>query len=158
MAARVINADVGTRALTVSLSGFDTHAAQLSDHALYHGAVDEAIEAFFTALAPAFRRRVTMVVVSEFGRRPAVNGGLGTDHGNAGLAMVIGDNVKGGLLGAQPSLTTFDAAANLVPAVDFRSLYASLLSGWLAADDRAILGATYERLDLFRAGPGAVPA
>jgi uncharacterized protein (DUF1501 family) len=70
----------------------------------------------------------------------------------------VGDNVKGGLLGSQPSLTSLDPAGNLLPTVDVRSLYATLLSGWLAADDVAVIGSTYDKLDLFRAGPGQVPA
>lgn len=157
LAARLINADLGTRCVAAELQGWDTHAFQLPSHAAQLAQLDQAIETFFATLTPAFAQRVTMLVVSEFGRRPAANASQGTDHGAAGLAFVVGNNVRGGLYGAQPSLTTFDAAGNLVPTVDFRSLYNSVLTPWLAGTS-SLLGGSYEDLQLFRAGPGATPS
>ena len=55
---------------------------------------------------------------------------------------MIGDHVKGGLHGAQPSLTNLDDDGNLVPTVDFRPVYANVLHAWLQADDHAVLGKT----------------
>ena len=54
----------------------------------------------------------------------------------------------------QPSLTTFDERANFVPTVDFRSVYATLLDRWLDGDPAAVLGGTFEQLDLFTNVPG----
>ena len=68
--------------------------------------------------------------------------------------FVVGENVRGGLYGAQPSLTAFDQRGNLVPTVDFRSVYATLLDGWLDGDPAALLGGTFEELDLFTNVPG----
>lgn len=157
-AARLINADLGTRCVTVERQGWDTHASQAATHASLLTELDGGLTAFFAALSPGFRRRVTVLVVSEFGRRAARNASFGTDHGNAGIAFVMGDNVKGGLYGANPSLTTFDPSGNLVPTVDVRSVYASVLEPWLAGDASGTLGSTYEQLGLFTAGPGATPA
>ena len=42
-----------------------------------------------------FWDRVTVCVVSEFGRRPEENGAGGTEHGHGGVAMVLGGGVKG---------------------------------------------------------------
>jgi uncharacterized protein (DUF1501 family) len=100
---------------------------------------------------------VSVLVLSEFGRRAAENSSIGTDHGSAGLAVLIGDNVQGGMYGAQPSLSSLDRAGNLVPTVDVRSVYASLLGPWLAGDPSGTLGASYEDLHLFKAGPGVTP-
>jgi uncharacterized protein (DUF1501 family) len=158
LAARAINADLGTRCLTVSRPGWDTHAMQAATHNGLLTELDQAIELFFTSLSSSFRNRVTMLVVSEFGRRFPENAGRGTDHGAAGIALVIGENVKGGLYGAHPSLATLDAAGGLVPTVDIRSVYASLLDGWLDGDASGTLGGVYEDLRLFRAGPGVTPA
>lgn len=155
LAARAINADFGARVVSVSIQGWDTHALQLGTHASMLGQLDDGIDAFFSALDPAFASRVTMVVLSEFGRRVAANGSQGTDHGRAGTAFVIGDNVRGGLTGQAPALDALDPNGDLVPSVDFRSLYATVLSQWLAADDQEILGAQYSQLDLFAAAPGA---
>ena len=157
MAARAINADLGTRCVTVDRLGWDTHALQANAHQALLAELDEAIDLFFATLAPEFQNRVTMLVVSEFGRRAGENSGAGTDHGAAGMAMVIGANVRGGVYGPHPSLDTLDSAGSLIPTVDVRSVYASVLGPWLKADSRAILGATYEDLQLFRAGPGLAP-
>jgi uncharacterized protein (DUF1501 family) len=158
LAARTINANLGTRCITVCRQGWDTHARQLADQATLLAELDDALALFFTQIASTYRSRVTVLVVSEFGRRAAENSGLGTDHGSAGMAMVIGDNVKGGLYGASPSLTTLDSTGSFVPTVDVRSVYSSVLGPWLGGDASATLGATYEDLHLFRAGPGVTPS
>ena len=93
---------------------------------------------------------------SEFGRRPEENGDAGTDHGSAAPLFVIGDNVNGGLHGAQPSLTSLDDDGNLVPAVDFRSVYSDVLQNWLKSDAAGLLGGSYAGLSLFKSGPGPV--
>jgi uncharacterized protein (DUF1501 family) len=154
LAARTINADLGTRIVSVDRDGFDTHANQLTDHGPLLTELDDGIEAFFSSLTPSFRKRATVLVVSEFGRRPAENGSAGTDHGTANLAFVVGDNVKGGVYGDAPSLTSLDPAGNLVPTVDVREVYGSVLGPWLDGDPTGTLGASYGDLGLFSAGPG----
>lgn len=154
LAARFLNANLGTRVIAVTLGGWDTHASQLGQQAERLGELDAGIEAFFATLRPEVARQTTALVVSEFGRRASVNGSQGTDHGAAGHALVIGDKVRGGLHGAYPSLTTLDSSGSLVPTVDFKSVYASILSRWLDADAKAILGADLPQLDLFTSRPG----
>ena len=79
------------------------------------------------------------MTVSEFGRRPGENGS-GTDHGTAAPHFLIGSAVKGGRYGAPPSLTALDPHGNPVATTDFRSLYATVLAGWLDVDPFAVLG------------------
>jgi uncharacterized protein (DUF1501 family) len=57
--------------------------------------------------------------------------------------------VKGGRYGATPSLTKLDASGNLAMSVDFRSLFATVLDGWLAGDSTQVLGSRYEALPIF---------
>ena len=154
LAARLINANLGTRVIGVSVGGWDTHSNQLYDQGELLGELDAGIEAFFTTLAAGFRDQTTLATFSEFGRRPEANDSVGTDHGTASVMFVVGENVRGGLHGAQPSLTTFDQRANFVPTVDFRSVYATLLDRWLDGDPAALLGGTFEQLDLFTNVPG----
>ena len=61
--------------------------------------------------------------------------------------------VKGGRHGERPSLTDVDDNGNLKHSVDFRSLYATLLDGWLGADPVEILGKGHEPLPLFSTEP-----
>jgi uncharacterized protein (DUF1501 family) len=73
------------------------------------------------------------MVFSEFGRRVAENTSLGTDHGTAGPAFIIGKGVAGGHYGAPPSLTDLDEG-NLKYTTDFRRLYSTLIRGWMGHD------------------------
>lgn len=155
IAARVINLNVGTRVLNVTLGGFDTHDAQEPLHGDLLAELDAGIDAFFTTLSPIYAGRTCLFVWSEFGRRAQSNDSGGTDHGTAGVAFLAGQRVKGGLHGVQPSLASLDGRGDLHHTVDFRSVYATILSAWLHGDDSEILGGTYEKLDFFaEAGPG----
>lgn len=155
LAARLVNLNLGARVIGVMLDGFDTHINQAGTQASLLGQLDGAIEAFFTALSPSFRGRTSFLAVSEFGRRPLRNGSAGTDHGTANVMLLAGDHVRGGLHAAAPSLDKLDDRGNLQPTVDLRSVYASVLHRWLAADPKQVLGKAYPELDLFSAGPGS---
>ena len=153
LAAHLINANLGIRVIDTELDGFDTHSDQHDWHGTLLARLDNAIAAFFTVLEPKWGSHVALMTFSEFGRRPEENGDHGTDHGTAAPHFVIGDHVKGGLHGAQPSLTDLDRDGNLVPLIDFHQMYASILSTWLAADDRALLGKSLRRAHLVQVRP-----
>ncbi len=163
IAARLMNANLGVRVISANHGGFDTHSEQAlrkdPNNPTYtygwHGEIlrqlDVALETFFTTLSPATRANTTVLVYSEFGRRVEESGSFGTDHGTAGVAMVLGDQVNGGLFGDQPSLLKLDPNGNLIPTVDFRSIYATLISRFMGGDDSAVIGASHQRLLLSKA-------
>ncbi len=155
IAARLVNADLGVRVVDVGWGDFDTHRDQLLTHDRRMGELDAALRQFFGAVDPRFRSRVTVMIVSEFGRTPWANDSGGTDHGEAGVAMLVGDAVKGGRHGEAPSLAGLGRWDQLTPTVDFRSLYTEVLGRWLGADPVAVIGASYDALDLFERGPGS---
>lgn len=146
MAARVVNANLGVRVLHVSFGSFDHHSNLPGEHAQRMAELDAGIQTFFEKLDPRFAGRVTLLTFSEFGRRVQANQSNGTDHGTASALFAVGAGVKGGLYGSMPSLASLDRSGNLVPTVDFRSVYATVLDSWLAADSRQLLGARYENL------------
>ena len=148
LAAEVINLDLGTRIVSVSLGGFDSHDGQRPGHDELLAELDAGIDAFFTRLSPAFAGRTGMLVFSEFGRRVEANNSAGTDHGTAGAMMFISPRAAGGHHGQQPSLTNLDWRGDMHHHVDFRSVYATLLDEWLDADAREVLGATYSPLGI----------
>jgi uncharacterized protein (DUF1501 family) len=159
MAANLINANIGTRVIHCEHGGFDTHENQRLDsngndwHRMLLADLDESLSVFFASLAASERRKVTVMVYSEFGRRPEMNGTFGTDHGAASVSLVIGDNVKGGRFGEYPLLTDLDDE-NLRSNVDFRSVYSALLQQWLGVAPEPIIGAPQRVLSLFAAAPG----
>jgi uncharacterized protein (DUF1501 family) len=155
-AAAVINANLGVRVFGVSLGSFDTHSNQLWQHQNLLEDFDAAIDAFYAGLDATWRDQVLIMTFSEFGRRAAENGS-GTDHGTAAPVLVIGDRVRGGLHGTQPSLTELDSIGDPAVTVDFRSVYASMLEGWLGVDSVPILGRSYPELSLVGSRPQAKP-
>ncbi|GIF66716.1 hypothetical protein Ais01nite_47510 [Asanoa ishikariensis] len=144
LVAQCVEAGVATRAFSVSLGGFDTHADEKQLQEILLAKVDKAVTGFVDRMAG---RPVTVVVYSEFGRRVRANAGDGTDHGTASNVFVLGTGVRGGLHGEQPSLTDLDDG-DLKHTVDFRDVYAGLLTDVLAADPAEVLGGWTGRLSL----------
>ena len=155
-AARMLNARVGIRVMHVLIPGFDTHASQAGSHAELLRTLDDGVEQFFSTLEPALAGSVAMLVVSEFGRTATANDSGGTDHGTAGLAIVVGERANGGRHGEAPSLVALGEWGRLRATTDQRAVFATVLARWLGADDREVLGASYEHLDLFASTPDAV--
>jgi uncharacterized protein (DUF1501 family) len=152
-AADLLNLGLGVRVISATLSGFDTHSDQADRHAEKLLSLDLGIRGFFDTLLPALHGQTTVLVISEFRRRLRRNNSLGTDHGSAGMAMAIGQRVKGGLKGAYPSLTDLTRRGDLKFNTDFRSLYTTVAQRWLATDGVALLGTSHDELDLFIGGP-----
>jgi uncharacterized protein (DUF1501 family) len=124
----LINANVPTRVWEVNLSSFDTHTGEVSDQNALLAEVDAAVGAFMTSINSGARANdVTVMIYSEFGRRVMSNASDGTDHGTSAPVFLIGNTVKGGLYGEQPSLSALDVNGNLQVATDFRSIYGGLL-------------------------------
>jgi uncharacterized protein (DUF1501 family) len=151
LVAQLVVADVGTSIFYVSLGGFDTHSGQLAAQASLFSTLDQSIEGFMTDMELSGRAGdVALMTFSEFGRRVAENGSGGTDHGVAAPMFVVGGSVHGGLHGTYPSLTSLDSG-DLKMSVDFRSVYASVLEGWLNIPSANILGGSFAPLPLFGA-------
>jgi uncharacterized protein (DUF1501 family) len=152
LAAELIVTGTGVKLLHVTLGGFDTHYTELNRHDDLMGYLDSAVAAFYQDLAAHnMADKVLIATWSEFGRRPKENASGGTDHGAAAPLMLIGDPVKGGLYGQEPSLTNLDSTGNMKYSVDFRSVYQEILSGHLGADAGKILGASYDHIPFLKA-------
>jgi uncharacterized protein (DUF1501 family) len=129
-----------TRAYSVSIGSFDTHTGERDTQQRLLTEVDQAVSAFLTRMAGSARgRNVVLVAYSEFGRRVMANANQGTDHGTAGPMFVAGARVRGGFVGAQPSLTDLDDG-DLKATTDFRDVYATLLADVLNSDPQPVLG------------------
>jgi uncharacterized protein (DUF1501 family) len=94
--------------------------------------------------------KVVVATWSEFGRRPKENASGGTDHGAASPVLLIGDPIKGGLLGQAPSLENLDSTGNLQYTVDFRSVYQEILGSHLGADPKPILGDSFDKISFIK--------
>lgn len=123
-----------------AVGGYDTHSDQAGDFSSNVQHTCDALLSFQRDLeARGLADRVLVEVWSEFGRRPEENGSLGTDHGAAGCAFVIGARAKGQMVGQFPGLATLDDDENLRHTSDFRSMYCSLLEQWHGQDAAAVI-------------------
>ena len=78
------------------------------------------------------------MVYSEFGSRVVGNGSQGTDHGTSGPVFLIGDRVKGGVYGDQPSVSKL-GDGDLAVTTDFRDVYSSVVENVLGTPGGKIL-------------------
>jgi uncharacterized protein (DUF1501 family) len=139
LVARLIGGGMPTRVYYVAQGGYDTHSNQSGSHERLMKELDTSLASFTADLkAQGNFDRVVLMTFSEFGRRVAENASSGTDHGAAAPLFLIGGKVKPGIYGKTPSLTQLHDG-DIVHNVDFRSVYATVLSRWLNAPVEPIL-------------------
>lgn len=150
--ARMLGAGFGTRVAALSIGGFDTHDDQVGEHPELLKDLGDSLSAWQADLtARGLAGRVITLVWSEFGRRPEDNDSDGTDHGAGGLVMVVGDRANGGIRSEFPGLSRLDEDDNLLVTTEFRTVYASLLEGWLGVEAARVLpGIDAARIPLIR--------
>lgn len=143
--ARFISGGLETKVYLVKIGGFDTHDLQvaanttthLGTHAKLLAELSMAINNFITDLTNHNKiDDVVAVTFSEFGRKIAENGNLGTDHGEVAPMFIFGSAIEAGVSGTNINLSLATAANNFqVPTVqhDYRRVFATILQDWLGA-------------------------
>jgi uncharacterized protein (DUF1501 family) len=133
--AALIKAEVGLEVACVDLGNFDTHITQgVTVHGgvgLFPGLVVELadnLRAFHDDLLD-YIGRVTVVTMSEFGRRVQENGAGGTDHGHGGAMLVMSEHVTPVPVTATwPGLNpSFLADGDLEITTDYRDVLGEIL-------------------------------
>ncbi len=151
--AALIAADFPTKVYYVPYrnNAFDTHVYQADLHARLWSYTSDHIAAFVRDIERLGRGDdVVVMVFSEFGRRVAENTSLGTDHGTAGPAFIIGKPVTGGHYGRMPSLTDLEDG-NLRYTTDYRRIYSTLIQGWMRHEQpAAILRDEFSPIPIFQ--------
>jgi uncharacterized protein (DUF1501 family) len=151
-ACQVVANRAGVAAVRVTLAGFDTHSAQPGTQARLLGELAHGVTALKSALVELGRWNDTLVLTyAEFGRRPRENLSNGTDHGTASVHFVLGGRVAGGLYGEAPALDRLSGDGNPAHAIDFRSVYATVLERWWGVPSTVPLGGKFPTLPLVRA-------
>jgi uncharacterized protein (DUF1501 family) len=133
--AALIRADVGVEAVQIDVGGWDTHSAQgpvTGGMANTMRSLADALAAFHADMVGASRiGRLTVVTMSEFGRKAAENGSQGTDHGHGNVMLVMGGSVTGGQVmtiwpGLQPA--QLYQQQDLQVTIDYRDILAEIVS------------------------------
>ena len=139
--AQMIKADLGLRVATIDLGGWDTHENQGDGAGGYLASnqlapLGQGLAAFYTDLSNVacgqdYTRKLTLVVMSEFGRRLKENYNHGTDHGHGNAMFVLGGHVNGGqVYGSWPGLANnqlYDGA-DLAVTTDYRRVLSEIVS------------------------------
>lgn len=139
--AAIIKADVGARVVAVDSGGWDHHSNLTTQLGQIGGEdgdgkaveLDGALKAFRDDLGPTHLARTLVLVMTEFGRRVAQNGGAGTDHGHGGVMFALGGGIAGGRLLLRddqwPGLTpaALYRGEDLPVTTDFRDVFAEAL-------------------------------
>ncbi len=132
--ARLVRAGVGLETATVDVGGWDTHFVQgTTSSGAISGRIGElagGLGAFLTDLKDR-RDNVTVVVMTEFGRRVAENSSFGTDHGRGGVMFVAGGGIAGGQVhGEWPGLKLDqrEDGLDLRVTTDYRTVLGEILT------------------------------
>ncbi|MEO5708678.1 MAG: DUF1501 domain-containing protein [Nocardioidaceae bacterium] len=141
--AQLIKADLGTSVVAIDFGSWDMHSdygtTEWGDMQNMTGAFAGVLSAFMRDLGP-LRSRVTVVTISEFGRRIKENGNRGLDHGWGNMMLVAGAGVKGGkYYGTWPGLGDGKQVdADLQVTTDYRNVFAEIITRRFP--DRSVAG------------------
>jgi len=130
--AQLIKADLGLEVACVDLADWDFHAQQGRATGAMADLVAElanGLSAFHTDLADRLQR-ITVVTMSEFGRRVQGNASGGTDHGHGSFMFLLGGGVNGGRVhGVWPGLAPDQRVGpgDLAITTDYRTVLAEVL-------------------------------
>lgn len=126
--AQLIKMEVGLKFATVDYGGWDTHVQQNPHFGIQIDELGSALMSFWNDMKD-YHDRLTLVTVSEFGRRVRANLSNGTDHGHGNCMMALGGHVQGGkMYGSWPGLAThqLDRGTDLAVTTDYRWVLAEL--------------------------------
>lgn len=134
-AAALIKADVGIEAIQLDIGGWDTHANQGTTTGSMANIMRDlagSMAAFHAdCLTGATPTRVTVVVVSEFGRNVRENGSQGTDHGRGTVFFAMGPGIRGGRVMTQNWQTlnreNLEIGQDLRVTIDHRDILAEIV-------------------------------
>lgn len=138
---RTLRAGIGVTTVTVDSGEWDMHSdvGTLEWGRMLECTADlgASIAAFFADLGP-IGERVTLVTLSEFGRRVQENSAGGLDHGWGNVMFLAGAGVKGGkYYGSWPGLTN-TLAADLSVTTDYRSVLSEVVTKRMGASSAAV--------------------
>jgi uncharacterized protein (DUF1501 family) len=159
--ARMIKLEAGLRVATVDYGGWDTHEYEADGNGGYIaellGNLASGLSNFYLDLDSGYTDRLSVVVISEFGRRLVQNEDYGTDHGHGSVMFTLGGGVNGGqVYGTWPGLHNdqlYDHA-DLAITTDYRQVLSELLARRLGNTDIGMVFPGYSPtgdLGIFRA-------
>lgn len=141
--AQLIKAGMGLEVACVDIGGWDTHVQEgtTTDGQMPKliGEFADGLAAFYTDMQDQMKH-ITVVTMSEFGRRVQENSSHGTDHGHGNVMFVMGGGINGGKVYAEwPGLAKDDlyGPGDLAITTDFRDVLGEIVQKRLLDTDLA---------------------
>lgn len=149
--AAMIKADIGLEVGTIDLGGWDTHNEQgvfTGGMSVLMNNLSSNLAAFHTDMQTQMNG-LTVLVMSEFGRRADENVSKGTDHGHGNFMLAMGGNIAGGQVIANwtdgellhPDLLYQGDSLDVT--IDYRDIVSEVLQNRLDNPDLAAVFANY---------------
>ncbi len=134
--ARLIKADLGLEAASVDIGGWDHHDNLGTELPPLCTNFADSLAAFHTDLGQRMEH-ISVIAMTEFGRRVRENGSLGTDHGYGSVMYAIGGGVRGNQVITQwPGLGTQNLNnGDLEITTDYRSVLSEMLAKRMRVSD-----------------------
>jgi uncharacterized protein (DUF1501 family) len=133
----LIKAGIGIETASVDIGGWDTHDSEAPALSALAQDFSQSLAAFYTDMGERMSD-ITLISITEFGRRATENGSGGTDHGTGNVAFVMGGGVNGGQVYTNwPGLGPSDlyGVGDLAPTTDYRTILAECLDKRLFFND-----------------------
>lgn len=159
--AQMIKLNAGLRIAAVDFGGWDTHEYQNDRDGGYMAELLNSLASglanFYLDLDSGYTEKLSVVVISEFGRRLVQNESYGTDHGHGSVMLTLGGSVNGGqVFGQFPGLNNdqlYDHA-DLAITTDYRQVLSELLTKRMGnADIESVFpgfSGSYDPLGIYR--------
>lgn len=127
--ANLIKMDVGLDVATVDHGGWDHHNNLVNEFGGQISELSQSLGAFWEDVAD-YKDRITLVFMTEFGRRLIENASNGTDHGSGSVMMVLSGNANGGrMYGDWPGIGSSDLDnGDLAVTTDYRQVISEVLA------------------------------
>lgn len=135
--AQLIKMNAGARMINVDYGGWDTHERQEQVFPNLVAGLSKSVDAFYKDIGE-HRNNVTILIMSEFGRRLRANRSGGTDHGHGNVMFALGGKVNGGkMYGSWPGLhpDVLDRGVDLSVTSDYRNVISNILMKGMKIED-----------------------
>jgi len=125
---RLIKMNIGVDVATVDFGSWDMHNSLVGEFNARTTEFSRALAAFWKDME-GYQDRITLVTMTEFGRRLQENASQGTDHGSASGMLVLSGNVKGGqIYGYWPGVAASQlVTGDLKVTTDYRQVISEIL-------------------------------
>lgn len=147
--AQLIKSGLGVEVACVDFGGWDTHVQQgtVSDGNMPRliKELGDGLGAFYADLQDQMKN-ITVITMTEFGRRVQENSNKGTDHGHGSVMFMMGGGIKGGKVYSEwPGLgkDNLYGPGDLAITTDFRNVLGEVVQKRLANQNLAAVFPNY---------------